>query len=194
MTARRPGRRPTRSAATRKRPKKAKTLWEVQLEGGLGGSVYDSWWTVTPGLNVEEWARRVVESYGDRESGATGLAMKAPYYAKIYKGNIPIIAAEMIDHMVERGTVGILRGFEPGEPTPDEAREVPISELVPPEGFDDGGTVRDAIHTLHAAGLLIVECDGVLAMGTPWYLEDRKRRIADGTFELDNDDEEGDKQ
>lgn len=178
----RAGKRPTRSAAVRRRPEAPKSLWALQL----GGSMYDSWWHVQPGQDVDEWARAANENV--ESDGARALTAKVPYYARIYGANIPIIAAEFIDEMVERGTVGILRDAEPGEPTPDQARPIPIEELVPPGGFDEGETIRDVMHGLHAKGLLIVECPGVVAMGTPWYLKDRRRRVAAG--ELNGDDED----
>jgi hypothetical protein len=161
-------------ARRQRRRERQKDLWTLQP----GGSMYDSWWHVQPGQDVEEWARLAGQNVDDEETAA--LVARVPYYAKVYGANIPIIAAEFIDEMVERGTVGILRGAEPGEPTPREAKPVPIEELVPPGGFEDGMTMRDCMHTLHADGWLIVECPGVVALGTPWYLKDRKRRVAAG--------------
>jgi hypothetical protein len=108
------------------------------------------------------------------------LLSKVPYFAKIYGNPIPIMAACLLDDCVEGGWIGLLRDAGPNVPTPDQAQQIPLAELVPAEGLDDGETIRDCLHRLHAGGLLIMDCEGVVALGTPWYVKDRARRVKAG--------------
>jgi hypothetical protein len=174
----RAGKRPTRSAGARKRVSKQKTLWDIQP----GGSLYDEW--VTVGDNAQERADAVAAHSG-LDDNTISIAAKVPYFAGHYGRHIPMLAALALDSLVESGSIFQLRDGGPDVPPSRDVREIPIEELIPPGPLEEGQSARDCLHNLHACGLLIMENDAVVALGTPWYLKDRKRRIAAGTF---NDD------
>lgn len=150
-------------------------LWAMQP----GGDLYSDWWHVPPGLDPEEWAGHVGTD-GRLDATTLKLLSKVPYFAKIYGNPIPIMAACILDDCLEDGWIGLLADAGPDVPTPDRAKRIPLADLVPAEGLDDGETVRDCLHRLHADGLLIMECEGVVALGTPWYMKDRTRRVEAG--------------
>lgn len=165
----------TAQRSTRSNAKVQKSLWAMQP----GGDLYSDWWHIPAGLDPEEWAARA-NADGRLGADTAKLLSKVPYFAKMYGNPIPITAACILDDCLEDGWIGLLADAGPDVPIPDRAKKIPLADLVPAEGLDDGETVRDCLHRLHACGVLIMECEGVVALGTPWYVKDRARRVEAG--------------
>lgn len=171
--SRRPRTKPAQRS-TRSSTKAPKDLWAMQP----GGDLYSDWWHVPAEMDPQEWADRATTD-NRLSTDAVKMMSKVPYLAKIYGTHIPITAAILLDDCIEDGWIGLLRDDGPDTPTPDAARRIPLAELVPAEALD-GESIRDCLHGLHASGLLIMDCEGVVALGTPWYVKDRARRVKAG--------------